>query len=203
MVQVRTGYKRSLTVMVTKKINSQVAPGYPKQYPTATDMANGYFTYLGTSYTIPTPEELGLMSQLEYDYLLLRFKQYIYLSESGFVNDSFVNQPEVYDPDVCVPGKVEEYDFGYLYNYISVLDVRGIAPAGYRVATLSDIQDLLSYLGGSNIAGGKLKSVEEWAPPNLGATNEYGFNALPSGSRNESGVFSGVFINSRTWIDYR
>ena len=104
---VRTGYKRSLTVVITKYIGAAVAPGYPKPYPTATDLSNGYFTYLGVNYTIPSPEELSLMEQSAYDNLVFRFKQYVALQEDGlsFTND-FSNTNQEFDPVECEPGLI-------------------------------------------------------------------------------------------------
>jgi hypothetical protein len=65
-------------------------------------VSNGYFTLFGNQYTIPTAEELGYLSQAEYDLLLLRFKQYVLLNEPGlsFAND-IVNEPEIYAPEEC------------------------------------------------------------------------------------------------------
>jgi uncharacterized protein (TIGR02145 family) len=56
---------------------------------------------------------------------------------------------------------------------------------------------LTDYLGGEEVAGGKLKAtgtIEEgtglWSDPNTGATNETGFTALPGGDR-----FNGAFYD--------
>lgn len=104
---VRTGYKRSLTVVITKYIGAAVAPGYPKTYPTATDLNKGYFTYLGINYTIPSLDELSLMDQSVYDNLVFRFKQYVALQEDGlsFTND-ISNTNQGYDPEECEPGLI-------------------------------------------------------------------------------------------------
>lgn len=97
-----TGYKRSLTIVIGKQIDGNLAPGYPKQYPTATDIANGYFTLFGNQYAIPTAEELGYLSQAEYDLLLIRFKQYVLLNEPGLsFSQDIVNSPEIYAPEEC------------------------------------------------------------------------------------------------------
>ncbi len=47
-----------------------------------------------------------------------------------------------------------------------------------------------NYLGGSSVAGGKMKAVSGlWNNPNTGATNESGFSGLPGGGRNGYGSF--------------
>ena len=60
---------------------------------------------------------------------------------------------------------------------------RGICPEGYHIPTEKEWQILLNYLGGSQIAGGKVKETgtSHWKAPNTGATNETGFTALPGG----------------------
>ena len=80
--------------------------------------------------------------------------------------------------------------YGLLYNWYAVNDSRGLAPAGWHVPTDTDWQTLVDYLGGSSVAGGKLKATGTieagdglWRNPNSGATNESGFTALPGGYR--------------------
>ena len=102
MTQIVTGYKRSLKIVVNKTIDGILAAGYPKYYPTALDVLNGYFTLNGINYSIPSQEQLGLMEQSEYDVLLLRFKQYVSLHEPDLsFSSDFINLPEVYAPDEC------------------------------------------------------------------------------------------------------
>lgn len=68
---------------------------------------------------------------------------------------------------------------------MAVNDVRNLTAVGYRVATVEDWDNLTTYLGGSSIAGGKLKSTSStyWDSPNTSATNEVGFNAKGCGYR--------------------
>ncbi|MDP4224265.1 MAG: FISUMP domain-containing protein, partial [Bacteroidota bacterium] len=65
---------------------------------------------------------------------------------------------------------------------------------------------LRSYLGGEDVAGGKLKEsgTSHWQKPNAGATNESGFTALPGGSRGivgtgNKGKFGGQGVVCYWW----
>lgn len=74
--------------------------------------------------------------------------------------------------------------YGALYNWYAVSSGK-LCPAGWRVPSDADWKVLTDFLGGTNIAGGKLKStgVTHWNSPNSGATNRSGFSALPGGYR--------------------
>ena len=73
--------------------------------------------------------------------------------------------------------------YGYLYNWFALDDDREVAPVGWHVATDGEWQTLIDYLGGDDLAGGKLKEVgsSHWDDPNEGATNASKFTALPGG----------------------
>ena len=89
---------------------------------------------------------------------------------------------------------------GRLYNWYSVTDARNICPIGWHIPTDEEWTTLITYLGGSNVAGGKLKEEDttHWAPPNIGATNETGFTALPAGGRLNVD-FSSIRITCYWW----
>lgn len=97
----------------------------------------------------------------------------------------------------------QAYDFGLLYNFAALTDGRELAPTGYRVCTLTDVQELISYLGGELAAGGKLKALTQWTDPNTGATNETNFTATPAGYRTNLGEFAMQLLKNRIWIDNR
>lgn len=104
-----------------------------------------------------------------------------------------------YDNDLA-----NEATYGKLYNWYAITDLRGIAPTGYHVPTDTEWNTLTTNLGGSTIAGGKLKEdgLCHWLSPNNFATNISGFTGLPGGARSgATGLFSflgsqGLFIGS-------
>ncbi len=86
-------------------------------------------------------------------------------------------------------------EFGYLYNWYAVNDGRGLCPTGWHVPsgddTSSELKTLIDFLGGLDVAGGKMKETgtTHWFSPNTGATNESGFTGLPGGARTGFGTF--------------
>lgn len=91
--------------------------------------------------------------------------------------------------------------YGKLYNYFAVIDNRNICPTGWHVPSDTEWTILETYLGGTSIAGGRLKETgtTHWLPPNTGATNETGFTALPSGSRYYTGAFEYLYNVGHWW----
>ena len=91
--------------------------------------------------------------------------------------------------------------FGVLYNFHAV-NSSNICPVGWHVPSSSEWAVLENYLGGSDIAGGKLKETGNvnWLTPNTGATNESGFTALPGGFRSSTGSFTGFGTEGIWWL---
>ncbi len=84
--------------------------------------------------------------------------------------------------------------YGKLYNWFAVSDVRGLAPKGWHIPKSEQWKILTDYLGGTNIAGTKMKSTTGWANKivdnsNGNGTNSSGFMALPGGYRSKNGKF--------------
>jgi uncharacterized protein (TIGR02145 family) len=96
----------------------------------------------------------------------------------------------VYDNDPVNDGL-----YGKLYNHFTVTDSRGLCPTGWHVPTDGEWTTLETFLGGSIVAGGALKSTVTqptpggWNSPNTGATNSSGFTAGPGGLRDNLGGF--------------
>jgi len=99
-----------------------------------------------------------------------------------------------YDND---PSKGEKY--GKLYNWYAVNDPRGLAPVGYHIPTDTEWTQLTNYLGGENVAGGKMKTTSGWEAPNTNASNSSGFSGLPGGNRSFSGACNDIDKGGNWW----
>lgn len=64
---------------------------------------------------------------------------------------------------------------------------QGLCPDGWHIPSSYEWEVLENYVGGSDIAGTRLKSSIHW-----NGTNNYGFNALPSGFLSDIGELRGV-----------
>jgi uncharacterized protein (TIGR02145 family) len=89
---------------------------------------------------------------------------------------------------------------GALYNWYAV-NTNELCPTGWHVPTDAEWTTLTTYLGGESIADGKLKETgtTHWTTLSKGATNESGFTALPSGSREYNGTFYGIGVYGHWW----
>lgn len=92
--------------------------------------------------------------------------------------------------------------YGKLYNWYAVHDPRGLAPAGWHVATDDEWSLMVTALGSDFNAGKMLKEIgtSHWLTPNTSATNESGFTALPGGSlRYGDSYFTGLGASGCWW----
>lgn len=89
--------------------------------------------------------------------------------------------------------------YGRLYNWYAV-NTGKLSPKGWHVPTDAEWTTLIDYLGGADVAGGKLKETgtTHWNSPNIGATNETGFTALPGGAR-VNGAYNDVGYYGDWW----
>jgi len=70
--------------------------------------------------------------------------------------------------------------YGALYNWYTI-NTGNLAPTGWHVPNLADWSTLITFLGGDQVAGGKIKTGTGW---NSGSgSNSSGFTAYPAGSR--------------------
>ena len=87
-------------------------------------------------------------------------------------------------------GGTSKNDFGKLYTWYTVKN-RNVCPNGWHVPTVYDWEKLITFLGGSEIAGGKLKSNDTtmWEIPSVGASNSSNFTAIGGGYRTEFATY--------------
>lgn len=104
-------------------------------------------------------------------------------------------------PKYCWYNNDEKYRvYGALYNY-STVDTLNICPDGWHIPTDLDWTILIDNLGGFDVAGGKMKNVDFnlWEEPNVGASNQSQFNALPSGRRHYNAAFYDLNEYANWW----
>ncbi|MFN5380849.1 MAG: FISUMP domain-containing protein, partial [Bacteroidota bacterium] len=89
--------------------------------------------------------------------------------------------------------------YGKLYNWYTVA-AGNLCPTGWHVPTDAEWTVLTNFLGGTSVAGGKMKSTTGWNAPNTAATNESGFSVLPGGNRiDDDGSFYVVGTAGLWW----
>lgn len=88
--------------------------------------------------------------------------------------------------------------YGVLYNWEAAKEA---CPPGWHLPSDEEWKNLTTFLGGESVSGGKLKEIGviHWASPNLGATNEVGFTALPGGNLDESNLFLLIGVSGHWW----
>ncbi|HQP05243.1 MAG TPA: FISUMP domain-containing protein [Bacteroidales bacterium] len=100
-----------------------------------------------------------------------------------------------YDNDIS-----NKATYGALYTWAAAMNgaasvtanpsgIQGVCPTGWHLPSDAEWTQLTNYLGGESVAGGKLKGTELWYPPNISATNETDFTALPGGDCDYYGTF--------------
>jgi uncharacterized protein (TIGR02145 family) len=101
--------------------------------------------------------------------------------------------------------------YGVLYNWPAAMagsesssskpsGVQGVCPTGWHLPSDAEWSELTNYLGGANVAAGKLKETgtTHWSSSN-NVTNTTGFTALPAGYRKYDGTFDNVGIVGYWW----
>lgn len=136
------------------------------------------------------------------------------LRTSKFANgDVIVNSTGSYwsldstKPVWCYYQDINQYNipYGKLYNWYAVVDNRNVCPAGWHVPTTTEwtvlTQALQDENGNAVPIGNKLKEegTSHWNSPNLGANNESGFTALPSGVRTYLNASSDLGTRAYYW----
>lgn len=102
--------------------------------------------------------------------------------------------------------------YGVLYNWTAAMNgaasalnnpsgVKGVCPNGWHLPSDGEWDELSTFIVYSSYAGGRLKETgfTHWASPNTGATNQYGYTALPGGMRHYDGTFDGISLYGCWW----
>ncbi|SHK77328.1 major paralogous domain-containing protein [Fibrobacter sp. UWH5] len=76
--------------------------------------------------------------------------------------------------------------------------VQGVCPSGWHLPTYGEWRTLLEAVGGFSTAGEILKSGSGWFS-NGNGTDDYGFSALPAGSRYSNGYFFNAGSYATFW----
>ena len=93
-----------------------------------------------------------------------------------------------------------ESNYGKQYNWYAVADPQGLCPIGWHIPSNNEWTILSDFLGGLNVAGGKMKATgtQFWSFPSNG-NNSSGFTGLPGGFRNVDGTFGILGYNGFWW----
>jgi uncharacterized protein (TIGR02145 family) len=103
--------------------------------------------------------------------------------------------------------KTNSDTYGRLYNWYAINSEK-LCPTGSHVSTYTEWATIILSLGGDTTLGGsldlagcKLKEagVTHWWGPNIGATNEVGFTALPGAYRKDDGTWGYTIGVSGFW----
>ena len=86
---------------------------------------------------------------------------------------------------------------GILYNWAAAADPRNVCPTGWHVPSTEEWTELEDFLGGYELAGGKLKLQGAWASSSMPSSNESGFSAKAGGLVHEN--LSASLYNAGYW----
>jgi uncharacterized protein (TIGR02145 family) len=89
--------------------------------------------------------------------------------------------------------------YGKEYNWYACVDSRNVCPTGWHVPSQPEFLELINTAGGQASAGGNLKSLNLFTNTNVGATNAFGFTAIPAGYFQTSGV-NWSWLGSRAYF---
>jgi len=168
------------------RLKTITAKVYPGMAPEAVTLP--YIVFFQVS-NIPSPNASGASTLDDIRYQVSVFARTYREMEimAELVRDALDEYREIPQLDI---------KHGRLYNWHSIA---GLAPTGWHVATDPEYTALAAELGGTTVAGGKMKASEYWNAPNTGADNESGFTAYGSGNRNNNGSFASLLNTAIFW----
>jgi uncharacterized protein (TIGR02145 family) len=102
--------------------------------------------------------------------------------------------------------------YGYLYNWYAAKGIatagstsfKNLCPTGWHVPSDAEWTTLSTFLGGVDVAGGKMKTTGTtlWVSQIDGVTNESGFSGIPGGWRGSLGSFNEISKKIYIWSTF-
>jgi len=88
--------------------------------------------------------------------------------------------------------------YGQLYTWAAAVQA---TPTGWHLPTKEEWEAMINLLGGSGIAGGKMKETgtAHWNAPNTGASNSSGLSTVAGGFRGGDGVYYTMGEHGSYW----
>ena len=77
-------------------------------------------------------------------------------------------------------------------------DVQGVCPSGWHLPSKAEFESLIATVGEDSTAGKVLKSASGWTAGGYG-TDDFGFAALPAGTRGHGGGYGGAYFLGFFW----
>ncbi len=184
----------SLLVVTVLLLSCKKETKSPIQYGSASDIDGNQYK------TVQINEDIWMTSSLN----VSRFRNGDTIMEAK-TDDEWETANYFHTPAWCYydNDSLNGEKYGKIYNWHAVNDYRGLAPEGWIVPSYDQWTSLVNYLGGSWVAGGKLRSQVGWGPDeegvNVTGTNETNFSALPGGTRFSGGTFTSKGYLVKYW----
>ncbi len=162
---------------------------YSNEYTVSTDIDRNAYTNIKIGSQIWMKENYTVTKYKNGDIIPKMQQGQAVLTSTGYVLWSSLKDFGAY---MNSGSSTTSVNYSNFYNWYAVNDSRGLAPEGWHIPTKEDWNILQEYLGGSLVAGGKMKmESSSWRNPNTGATNISNFSGLPSGYFKFNGTASG------------
>ena len=164
-------------------------------------------TYYGTIYTtvqiggqcwlkenLRNTANMSRVMEFEYDGVTYHYPD-VYAYDYWQYNANNVSRGVFYSAGYAAASS--QYATSYAHS-----NQQAACPDGWHVPTVQEATELINFLGGSSVAGAKLKSATGWS---TNGTNESGFNMAPSGygkanATNDNYDFVYGTTNSYFWV---
>ncbi len=191
---------QTLTVSAFKSDGTTDIAGSPLQVNTTATAMNGSTTVIDFDGNIYQTVQIGNQTWMAENLKVTHFPDGteipLVTNKTSWANLGDNDTQKAY----CFYDNDENSEYGVLYTSAAAMNgagssrtnpsgIQGVCPDNWHLPSDMEWWELRSYLGTATAAG-KMKTVNYWASPNTGATNESGFSALPGGDRRpDNGVF--------------